>query len=169
MYLRCAQCSLFRCSITLFVFILLSVLTFSCRAKYIYSQQDILEIGLHSEQAITAEFLRSHDILADIARCPSSPWITIPTGKRRRRRKERRQKRGCRAGALVRLRKRPHKPPLPSIFFCNARSLANKMDELKLLVASIKVVKHCCILLFTETWLHPSIPDTAIELAGHTV
>ncbi len=135
----------------------------------IYSQQDILEIGLHSEQAITAEFLRSHDILADIAGCPSSPWITIPAGKRRRRRKERRQKRGCRAGALVRLRKRPHKPPLPSIFFCNARSLANKMDELKLLVASIKVVKHCCILLFTETWLHPSIPDTAIELAGHTV
>ncbi len=63
----------------------------------------------------------------------------------------------------------PHKPPLPSIFFTNARSLANKMDELRLLVATNNIVKNSCILLVTETWLNSSIPDMAIELEGRTV
>lgn len=30
------------------------------------------------------------------------------------------------------------------------------------------MVENSCILLFTETWLQPSIPDEAIELAGRT-
>ncbi|XP_078114190.1 LOW QUALITY PROTEIN: C-signal [Sander vitreus] len=34
---------------------------------------------------------------------------------------------------LARVRKDPHKPPLPSMFLTNARSLANKMEELNLL------------------------------------
>ena len=105
----------------------------------------------------------------DIARRPGSPWITIPAGRRRRRRRERKQKRGCRAGVLVRLRRRPNKPPLSSVFLTDVRSLANKMDELKLQAAMNNTVKDSCVLLFTETWLHSSIPDTAMELAGRTV
>lgn len=62
----------------------------------------------------------------------------------------------------------PHKPPLPSIFLTNARSLANKLDELKLQVALNKDIKDSCVMLIMETWLHSSIPDTAIELAGRT-
>ncbi|KAM7373781.1 hypothetical protein PAMA_022061 [Pampus argenteus] len=43
------------------------------------------------------------------------------------------------------------------------------MDELRLQIAANKHVKDSCILLFTETWLHQGIPDSAIELAGRTV
>ncbi|KAK0146537.1 hypothetical protein N1851_014143 [Merluccius polli] len=85
----------------------------------------------------------------------------IPSAIRRRR-----QKRGCRAGALA--RRQPLKPPLPSLFLTNAGSLANKMDELRLQARANNVVKDSCILLITETWLHSSIPDSAIELAGYT-
>lgn len=76
-------------------------------------------------------------------------------------------KSGCRSGMLMRLWKWSWQ--LPSIFLSNSRSLANKMDELKLQVATNNTVKDNCILVFKETWPHPSIPDTAIELAGHTV
>lgn len=129
---------------------------------------DLLEIGLSSERAATAEFLLSHNILRDIARSPGSPWIIMPVSRRWRRHRKRRQKRGCKAGVLVRLRRRPHKPPLPSLFLYNSRSLPNKMDELRLQVATNSIVKDSCILLFTETWLHSSILDTAIKLAGRT-
>ena len=163
-----AQCSPFRCFCMLLVYVLLLVLTTSSWANNIFSRHDLLEIGLHSERPVTAEFLHSHHIPADIARRPGSLWFTIPTRRRRKRRRERRQKRGCRAGALVRLRKRPHKPPLPSVFLANVRSLANKMDELRLQITTNRTIKDSCILLFTETWLHSSIPNTATELAGRT-
>lgn len=42
------------------------------------------------------------------------------------------------------------------------------MDELRLQTTASNVVKDSCILLFTETWLQSSIPDSAIELAGYT-
>ncbi|CAJ1076957.1 uncharacterized protein LOC125983400 [Xyrichtys novacula] len=43
------------------------------------------------------------------------------------------------------------------------------MDELRLQVATNNAVKDSCILLFTETWLHPLIPDSAAELTGYTM
>ncbi|XP_032439900.1 uncharacterized protein LOC116733228 [Xiphophorus hellerii] len=92
-----------------------------------------------------------------------------PSGRKRRRRRERKQKRGCRAGVLNRLRRQLHKPPFPSLFLSNARSPANKMDELRLQAASRSTVKDSCSLLSTETWLHPDVADSAIELAGCTV
>lgn len=88
----------------------------------------------------------------DIARSTGTPPITIPV-----RRRERRQKRGCRAGML---QKQPYKPQLPSLFLTNARSMANKMDEM--------IIKGSCILFTTETWHHSCILDSAIELAGYT-
>uniref|UniRef100_A0A8C7YZR7 Reverse transcriptase domain-containing protein n=1 Tax=Oryzias sinensis TaxID=183150 RepID=A0A8C7YZR7_9TELE len=163
-----ALCSLFRCFLWLFFCELLIVWTTSCWADNIYSRHELLKLGLQCEQAVTADFFHSHNIPKDIIRTPGSPWITIPTGRRRRRRRDRKQKRGCRAGVLAKLRKNPNKPPLPSIILANVRSLGNKMDELKLQVATNRIVKDCCVLIFTETWLHSSIPDAAIELAGHT-
>lgn len=59
-----------------------------------------------------------------------------------------------------------NKPPLPSIFLTNARSLANKLDELKLQITANKIVGDSCILFILETWHHLLIVDTAIELAG---
>ena len=78
------------------------------------------------------------------------------------------QKRGCRAGGLARLLKRPHKPPLPSLSLANVRSLTNKMDELSLQAAWDNFTRDCCVLFITETWLHSSIPDPAIELTCFT-
>ncbi|KAK3534494.1 hypothetical protein QTP86_016310, partial [Hemibagrus guttatus] len=48
------------------------------------------------------------------------------------------------------------------------RSLTNMMDDLRLQTVTNNITKDSCILLITETWLHSSIPDTAIELTGYT-
>lgn len=160
-----AQCSPSQCFFSLCVYGLLLVLITSCWANYTYTLHDLLEIGFHCKQPVMAEFLQSNGIPMDIARYPGSTWFTIPAWRRHR---ERKQKWSCRTGTLARLRQRPHKPPLPSIFLANVRSLANKVDELKLQVATNDMVKNSCILLFTETWLHSSIPDEATELAGRT-
>lgn len=63
----------------------------------------------------------------------------------------------------------PHKTPVPSVFFANTRSLTNKMDELRLEIVALKTTKDCCLLIFSEMWLNPSIPDTAVELASRTL
>ncbi len=67
------------------------------------------------------------------------------------------------------LRKQPYKPPLPSMFLTNARSMAHKMDELKLYIAGNHHIRDCCIMVVSETWLHPRIPDAAVQLADHTL
>ena len=68
---------------------------------------------------------------------------------------------------LTRLEKQPHKPLLPSIFLANVR-FPVKLDELKLLIATQTMIRDCCVLLITETWVNPLIPDMSIELAGYT-
>ncbi|XP_016348215.1 uncharacterized protein LOC107693373 isoform X2 [Sinocyclocheilus anshuiensis] len=159
------QCFSSLCFVWRFMYMWFLVLWSFCRANNTYSRHDLLRIGVCYEQSVTAEFLRSHKIPVDIVRSPGSPWITIPAVRRQR---ERKQKRGCRAGALARLQRQPHRPPLPSLFLTNTRSLANKMDELRLQVATNNIMKDSCILLITETWLHSFIPDSAIELVGYT-
>ncbi|XP_053532800.1 multivesicular body subunit 12Ba isoform X1 [Ictalurus punctatus] len=64
---------------------------------------------------------------------------------------------------------KPHKPPLPSLFLSNARSLVNKIDNLELQLAGNRYVRDCCVLIITETWLHPRIPDASMQLAGRTM
>lgn len=111
-----ARCSPFQCFVRLVVYVLCIILCMFCRADNTYSQHDLLKIGACSERSVTAEFHRSYGIPVDTARSPGSQWITIPTGRRRRRCRERKQKQGSRAGALARLRRQPYKPPLPSVF-----------------------------------------------------
>ncbi|CAG5948416.1 unnamed protein product [Menidia menidia] len=77
-----------------------------------------------------------------------------------------RRRRGKRAGALVRLRQRGHRTPLPGIFLSNVRSLSNKIDELQLLMGKRRDCATSAVLCFTETWLCGSIPDSALQLAG---
>ena len=98
-----------------------------------------------------------------------SPWIVVGSRRRHRRRRERKQKRGRRSGVLLRLRKQPHKPPLPSLYLSNARSLVHKTDYLDLQLAGNRYVCDCCVLIITETWLHPDIPDASVQLAGRTL
>lgn len=43
------------------------------------------------------------------------------------------------------------------------------MDELELQIAANRYVQNCCMMILTETWLHPLNPDTAVQLAGCTI
>ncbi|KAI3362874.1 hypothetical protein L3Q82_001923 [Scortum barcoo] len=96
-----------------------------------------------------------------------SPWRSLPVVEPEQRRRQR--KRGSRAGVLVRLRKRENRPPLPSILLANVQSLDNKLDELRSRMAFQRDIKNCNVLVFTETWLDPSIPDSAIVPEGLSI
>lgn len=137
-----------------------------CRAHTSYSQQDLLLLGSKRAGTVTTDFLHHYNIPVDIARPPGSPLFTIPGMKRKRWRQDRKQKQGCRASAWERLRKTPHKTLLTSLFLTNARSVVNKMDELKLQLVDNRLIRECCALIITELWLHPAIPDAAVELEG---
>lgn len=80
--------------------------------------------------------------------------------------RSKRRKRGKRAGALVRLRRRGFRTPLPSIHLANVRSLTNKTDEILLLTRTNKDFSNSAALCFTETWLNDSILDSALHLPG---
>ncbi|KAK0143434.1 hypothetical protein N1851_018409 [Merluccius polli] len=77
-----------------------------------------------------------------------------------------RRRRGRRAGALVRLRQRGLRTPLPGIFLSNVRSLPNKLEELQLLLGKNRDFPSSAVLCFMETWLSGLIPDSALHLAG---
>ncbi len=79
-------------------------------------------------------------------------------GHRRRNKKHR----GKSAGIRNRLRKRAHSPPLPSILLANVQSLENKMDDLRARISFQRDIRDCNIICLTETWLTPSVPDTAV-------
>ena len=81
-------------------------------------------------------------------------------------RRQRLRKRGRRGGIRQRLRRRGNRPPLPSMILSNARSLRNKMDELRLLTRGCFEYRESCIMLFTKTWLHPEIPDCCVDIEG---
>ncbi len=76
--------------------------------------------------------------------------------------KRRRKHSGKRAGIRNRLRKRAHSPLLPSILLANVQSLENKMDDLRARISFQRDIRDCNILCLTETWLMPSVPDTAV-------
>lgn len=136
----CVQC----------LFVSLFVFTFElCHTKHVCSQQDLINNGLQSWTAITADFQQAHNIHEGVARPIGSLWIVVGSTRRRRGRRERMQKRGCQAGLPARLSKHPLKPALQSIFLSNARSITHKMNS------SNKLVHDCCMLIFTETWMQP--------------
>ncbi len=76
--------------------------------------------------------------------------------------RRRKKHRGKRAGICNRLRKRAHSPPLPSILLTNVQSLENKMDDLRARISFQRDIRDCNILCLSETWLTPSVPDTAV-------
>ena len=78
----------------------------------------------------------------------------------------RRKRRGTRAGAQRRARRRRYKPVLPSVIMGNVRSLPNKLDELSALTRHEREFRECSVMLFTETWLTTLTPDTLVSLDG---
>ena len=75
-------------------------------------------------------------------------------------------KRGKRSGLLVRLRRRAHRAPLPSILLANVQSLDNKVDEIRARVAFQRDIRDCNVLCFTETWLTGETQSEAVQPAG---
>lgn len=75
---------------------------------------------------------------------------------------EQRQKHCCRGGLLICSKNKPYKPLLRSIFLTNVRSIIPKGGKLELLMANTPIIWDCRVMIITETWLHPLIPDLAI-------
>ncbi len=125
-------------------------------AMIMYDRRTLLDIGhrytnlikdtLSTDPAWPLEILRSTELNND------------HLNNRRRRRKHR----GRRAGIRSRLRKRAHSPPLPSILLANVQSLENKMDDLRARISFQRDIRDCNIFCLTETWLTPTVPDTAV-------
>lgn len=72
-------------------------------------------------------------------------------------------------GVRTRLRKRPFKPPLPSVIMANVRSLRNKVDTLHAKCLVDRAYKEACIIALTETWLDEAVPDAEVSLDNFTI
>ncbi|XP_058013047.1 uncharacterized protein LOC131185023 [Ahaetulla prasina] len=59
--------------------------------------------------------------------------------------------------------------PLPSIFLTNIRSLANKMDEIRLLNKYYSDFRNSAVLCFSETWLNESIENSSLNIPGFQI
>ncbi len=147
-----AQNYVFMCFFSIFT----SLFTRVTSAMNMYDKRTLLDIGqrytnliqdtLYTDPAWPLEILRSTE--ADKGRLNNT----------RRRKKHR----GKRAGIRNRLRKRAHSPPLPSILLANVQSLDNKMDDLRARICFQWDISDCNILCLPETWLTPTVPDTAV-------
>ncbi len=78
-------------------------------------------------------------------------------------RRQHRGKQGRRGGLLVRLRRHPTQPPIPSILLANMQSISNKLDELHCRINTQQDMRSCCVFCFSETWLTLDTPDSAIQ------
>ncbi len=144
------------CFYILFYVFLLSLFTRITSALFKYDKRTLLDIGhrctnllqdtLSTDPAWPLEILRNTEV--------NKGHLNNP----RRQKKHRRR----RAGIRDRLRKRAHSPPLPSILLANVQSLENKMDDLRARINFQRDIRDCNILCLTETWLTPSVPDTAV-------
>ncbi len=93
---------------------------------------------------------------------PSWPLEILRNAENKGHRRLNKKHRGKSAGIRNRLRKRAHSPPLPSILLANVQSLENKMDDLRARISFQWDIRDCNIICLTETWLTPSVPDTAV-------
>ncbi len=93
---------------------------------------------------------------------PSWPLEVLRNAENKGHRRRYKKHRGKSAGIRNRLRKRAHSPALPSILLANVQSLDNKMDNLRARISFQWDIRDCNIICLTETWLTPSVPDTAV-------
>ncbi len=136
---------------------LLSLFTRITSSLFIYNKRTVLDIGhrctsllqdtLSTDPAWQLEILRNTE---------------VNKGHLNNRRK-RKKHCGRYAGIRNRLRERAHSPPLLSILLANVQSLENKMADLRARISFQRDIRDCNILCLTETWLTPSVPDTAVR------
>ena len=72
--------------------------------------------------------------------------------------------RGCRAGKKLQEKRRRFRPAVPSVTMGNLRSICNKADELSALTRHQREYRDSCLLIFSESWLTPDIPDSAVTM-----
>ncbi len=118
-----------------------------------FYQDELLNIRQNTPQNLLPDFDYS-DVLLDIVVGGAVALI----------KRYRTRRRGKRAGALVKLRQRGLRTPLPSIHLANLPSLPNKTDKLLLLSRTNKDFSNSAALCFTETWLNDAIPDSVLHL-----
>ncbi len=129
----------------------------------VYDRHTLLNFGFFIAQCKPDfEFLNAGALFTDTA---SKPFVWAA----RSRPRKRRRKRGKRAAVLVRLRRRPLRPPLQTILLANVQSLDNKLCELRARISYQRETRDCCIICLTETWMSAVVPDSAIELTGFSV
>ncbi len=152
----CELAPLRMCFYRLFYVFLLSLFTHITSALIIYDKITLLDIGQ-----------RYTNLLQDtLSTNPTWPLEILRNTEENKGHlnNPRRRKKHCwkRAGIRNRLRKRAHSPPLPSILLANVQSLEKKMDDLRARISFQWDIRDCNILCLFETWLTPSVPDTAV-------
>ena len=144
------------------MFLFISTFTNLLEALTQYSRSELWNFGVQFELHAPPKL---DFIPPELLRTPEP--TTIPPLLPRRRMRHRKQKRGKRAGVRARLQADHHRPALPSLFLTNARSLANKINKVRLRIVSRRM--DSCVTVVTETWLDGNIPDAAVELAGRSL
>ncbi len=130
----------------------------------VYDRHTLLNIGSSiAKRKPDFEFLNAGTLFKDTASEPFV-WATWPVRPRPR---KRRQKRGKRAGVLVRLRCRAFRPPLPTICWLTFSHWITNC-ELQARISFQRETRDCCIIC-RETWMYAMVPDSAIELTGFSM
>ncbi len=113
------------CSFSYVLFVILLFYVLDVVSITVYDRHTLLNIGSFvAQRKPDFEFLNAGALFTDTA---SEPFVWAA----RSRLRKCRQKRGKRAGVLVRLKRRPLRPPLPTILLANVQSLDNKLCELR--------------------------------------
>ena len=122
-----------------------------------FTREELINIRITSPEYLSPTFLLPSLEILDIL---VKGALTFAHAVKRRRRVKR-------TGALVRLRQRGLRTPLPGIILSNVRFLANKLDELQLLLGKNRDFSSSAVLCFTETWLCGLIHTaTSVAAAG---
>ncbi len=151
------------CSFSYILFVILLFYVLDVVSITVYDRHTLLNIGSFVAQCKPDfEFLNAGALFTDTA---SEPFVWAA----RSRPRKRRRKRGKRAGVLVRLRRRPLRPPLPTILLANVQSLDKKLCELRARISYQRETRDFCIICLTETWMSAVVSDSAIELTGFSV
>ncbi len=136
---------------------LLSLFTRITSALFIYDKITLLDIG-HRCTNLLQDTLSTDPVWPlEIRRSTEVNKGHLSNRRRQKKHSERH------AGICNRLRERAHSPPLPSILLANVQSLENKIDDLRARISFQRDIRDCNILCLTETWLTPSVPDTAVR------
>ena len=110
----------------------------------VYSRADLLNIAqLLSSLPVSTVI---YDLPDEVKKCP--------------------RRRGKRAGARIKARRRCYRPFMPSVTFGNIRSIANKADNLRVNCRYLHEFREACIIGLVETWLTENMPDSAFEVPG---